>query len=287
VAGAFEGIAMKIDVVQMDDRRAVLDIQGTSPYFVNTLRRTLIADVPKLAIDQVVFYDNTSALFDEIVAHRLGLLPIPTDLEAFLPRAECVCEGEGCPNCTVRFTLSKEGPCTVYSGDLQAEDPSFQVADPEIPIVELLPTQRLILETEAVLGSGSQHAKWQPVFAAGYKYYPNVTIDPAKFDAVSKRAVIDACTTNALKDVGGKVVLEDPWRINLNDDLERVFAEAAGIDVTERNKLGIRVEPDETRVLFRFETDGALTPYQALRKALHILQEKFDVMGKLAVTTLK
>lgn len=278
---------MKLEVVEMTDRRCALDIQEASPYLVNTLRRTLIADVPKLAVDEVVFYDNTSGLFDEIVAHRLGLLPVPTDLESFVPRSECSCDGEGCANCTVRFTLSKEGPCTVYSGDLQAEDASFHVADPGIPIVQLLQNQRLILETEAVLGTGSQHAKWSPVSGIGYKYWPGVTVDNSKFDGMTKRAVIDACNTNNLKDAANKVIIEDPWNFNLNDDLEEAYAQAAGISVEDKDKLGIRMQPDDTRFLFRFETDGALTPYQALKKALTLLQEKFDTMGKLVVTQVK
>ena len=278
---------MKVDIVEMDNRKAVLEIQGTTPYFVNTLRRTLVADVPKLAIEYVTFYDNTSALFDEIIAHRLGLLPIPTDLEAFVPREKCTCDDQGCANCTVRFTLSKEGPCTVYSGDLQSDDPAFRVADPGIPVVELLANQRLILETEAILGTGSQHGKWQPVAGIGYKYKPLVEIDNSKFDAVTKRAVLAACSTNVLKDAAGKVVLEDVWGINLNDDLEKAFADAAGITVAERGKLGIKVKSDETHVRFRFETDGSLTPYQAMKKALDIVAEKFDLMGKLVAANVK
>lgn len=278
---------MKIDIVEMTDRFAKLDIQDASPHIVNTLRRTLVADVPKLAIEYVTFYDNTSALFDEIISHRLGLLPVPTDLKALVRREDCTCDNEGCANCTVRFTLSKEGPGTVVSGDLQSDDPEFRVADPDIPIVRLLANQRLILETEAILGTGSQHAKWQPVSGCGYKYYPNVKIDNSKFDAVTKRAVLDACTTNVLKDAAGKVVCEDPWDINLNDDLEGAFAEAAGISRDQRDKLGITVTPDDTRFLFRFETDGSLTAYQALKAALGIIQDKFDVMEKTVAAKVK
>ncbi|MBW3583835.1 MAG: DNA-directed RNA polymerase subunit D [Euryarchaeota archaeon] len=280
---------MKIDIIEMTDRKAVLDIQDVRPYFVNALRRTLIADVPKLAIEYVTFYDNTSGLFDEIIAHRLGLVPVPTDLEAFVPRDQCTCEGEGCPSCTVRFTLSKEGPCTVTSGDLQSDDPEFRAADPDIPIVELLPNQRLILETEAILGSGSQHAKWQPVSGCGYKYYPIVELDQNKFDAVTKKAVINACSTGVMKDAAGKIVIEDVTKINLNDDFEKAYAEAAGLDwpVEDEKKLGIRVRGDDRRFIFRFETDGSLTPYQAVRKATVMLQERFDVLSKLTTTKVR
>lgn len=280
---------MKVEVLEMDDRKAVLDIQEASPYFVNTLRRVLLSDVPKLAIEHVTFYDNTSGLFDEIIAHRLGLLPIPTDHELYVPHEECTCEGEGCPNCTVRFTLSKEGPCTVLSGDLQSDHPDLRVADPGIPICELLANQRLILETEAILGTGDVHAKFQPVSGCGYKYYPVVEIDQKKFDAVTKKAVINADSGNQMKDAAGKIVVEDITKVNLNDGHEKAYAEAAGLGwpVEDESQLGIRVRGDDTRFIFKFETDGSMTPYAALAKAVDIIGDKFDVLGKLVAAKVK
>ena len=70
---------MKIEIKHLSDRECRLVIDGVHPYFVNALRRTLLSEVPKLAIHKVTFYDNTSALFDEIISHRIGLLPVPTD----------------------------------------------------------------------------------------------------------------------------------------------------------------------------------------------------------------
>ena len=98
---------MKVDIIDLKPKKAEIKFEDISPYFVNSLRRTMIADLPKLAIDNVIIYDNTSALFDEIISHRLGLIPIPTDLSLLSFKDECVCKGKGCPNCTERYTISK------------------------------------------------------------------------------------------------------------------------------------------------------------------------------------
>ena len=120
---------MKIKTMELKGNKGVVHIEDAEMYFVNSLRRVMLAELPKLAIDDVIIYDNTSALFDEIIAHRLGLIPIPTDLQILAFRSECKCGGKGCPSCTVRYTLSKEGECVVYSGDLQPEHPSYAITE--------------------------------------------------------------------------------------------------------------------------------------------------------------
>ncbi|RLF31145.1 MAG: DNA-directed RNA polymerase subunit D, partial [Thermoplasmata archaeon] len=168
---------MKINIVELKPKKAVIKIEDTKPYFINSIRRTMLADLPKLAVEDVIIYDNTSALFDEIIAHRLGLIPIPTDLSLLNFREECTCKGKGCPNCTVRYTLSKEGEGTVYSGDLQPAEKTWAIKEDKIPIVRLYGDQRLILEVEAVLGRGRDHAKWQAVQAPAYRMEPTVEFD--------------------------------------------------------------------------------------------------------------
>ena len=147
---------MKIEIKHLSDREARIVIDGVHPYFVNALRRVLLSEVPKLAIDKVTFYDNTSALFDEILAHRLAMLPVPTDPSTLNLKGQV--DAEGRPSYVVRYTLTKEGPCTVFSGDLESEDKKFAIVDPKIPVVDLLAGQRLILEAEAIRGDGTQHA---------------------------------------------------------------------------------------------------------------------------------
>jgi len=58
-----------------------VEIKGIDAPFANALRRILIAEVPTIAFDKAVIYQNTSILQDEVLAHRLGLIPIKIDPE--------------------------------------------------------------------------------------------------------------------------------------------------------------------------------------------------------------
>ena len=109
-------MTMEVDILELSDRSAKFVLSRVSMAFANGIRRAMIADVPTLAIEYVNLYDNTSVLYDEQLALRLSLIPIVTDIETYVPQAECdVCGGEGCPACEVSLTLSAEGPGTVYS----------------------------------------------------------------------------------------------------------------------------------------------------------------------------
>jgi DNA-directed RNA polymerase subunit D len=262
---------MQIEIRHLTDRECRLVVDGVHPYFVNALRRVLLAEVPKLAIDKVTFYDNTSALFDEIVSHRLGLLPIPTDASTLNLKGQV--DADGKPQYLVRYTLTKEGPCTVYSGDLEPEDRRFAIVDPKVPIVDLLEGQRLILEAEAILGDGTQHAKWQVCSAVGYKYYPTATIDNRKVKPEAAKEAVARTPAGILGLDNGKIVVLKPEEVNRADEAERITAG------------GFKISYDDRKFLFRFETDGSLKAEDALMKALDLLKERFkrfgDAVGEL------
>ena len=67
---------MEIEFASLDDSLARFTLSGASAAFANAFRRAMIGEVPTLAIEDVRIYDNTSALFDEMLAHRVGLIPI-------------------------------------------------------------------------------------------------------------------------------------------------------------------------------------------------------------------
>lgn len=250
---------MQIELRELTDNKGRIVVTGTDASVVNALRRAMIADVPKLAIDEVTIYDNTSALFDEMVAHRLGLVPIPTDLNMLNFRDQCVCKGEGCPNCTVIYTLSKEGPATVYSGDLQPTDRKWEVKDKRIPIIKLLSGQRVMLEASAVLGTSKQHAKWQPVTAVGFKQYPVIELlSPScpEDGACAKMAPTVFAYEN------GQVRLKDAESFKYSADALKMC------------KDHIKVSFRKDKFVFRFETDGALPAKEVLVRAIGALKDK-------------
>jgi len=267
--GGFKGQdKMKVEVEELKPKKAVLKIEGAKPYFINSLRRIMISELPKLAVDNVVIYDNTSALFDEIIAHRLSLIPIPTDLSLLIFRDECTCKGKGCPNCTVRYTLSKEGKGIVYSGDLQPEEKSWAIKEDKIPIVELFNDQRLILEVEAVLGYGRDHAKWQPVQAPGYKFVPTIEIDKKRINEVKE--FINHLPEGIAELKKDKLEIKDETKMPLFES----YLEKEKVDF-------IKIKRDSNKLIFSFETDGSFTAKDALMESSKILAEKYAEFGKL------
>src|SRR3989339_1589626 len=84
------------------------------PEIANALRRALISEVPVMAISRVDFVGNNSALYNEMVALRLGLLPLKSNVSTYVMPSECSCKGKGCAKCSVKLTLEVKGPGMVY-----------------------------------------------------------------------------------------------------------------------------------------------------------------------------
>jgi len=161
---------MKVSDIKKNGNTLSFVLEDATPAFANALRRIMITEVPVLAIDDVTIFENNSPLYDEVIAHRIGFVPIKTDLRTFKLPDQCTCKGKGCPKCQVSFTLVKKGACTVYSGDLKSSDPKTAVADDKIPITKLNEGQKIKIEAIAMLGQGKEHAKWQPgVISYGYE----------------------------------------------------------------------------------------------------------------------
>ncbi len=253
---------MKANVIELKEHKGVLQIEDTNLYFVNTLRRVMISELPKLAIDEVIIYDNTSPLFDEIISHRLGLIPLPTDLRLFTFRDECKCEGKGCPICTVRYTLSKEGPAMIHSGDLQPEHDSYKIKDSKIPIAELAQDQRIILEVEAVLGKGKDHAKWQSVIAPSYRMKTSIEFDKKHTD--DAKEFITLLPKDLVELKGNALILKD---INKLPVLESY--------IDQEDISFITISKDPTKFIFTYETDGSLNAKDALDHSLEIIAAKY------------
>jgi DNA-directed RNA polymerase subunit D len=160
-------MAMKIKVVSHDEKKnkMVFDVSGIDAGYANTLRRLFMTEVPVIAIEDIEFKKNDSGLYDEIVAHRLGLVAMTTDLKSYNLPAECKCKGEGCARCQLKMTLKAKGPGIVYASDIKSKDPKVKPVFGKTPIVKLLDNQELELEMTAIMGVGKVHTKWSPCLA--------------------------------------------------------------------------------------------------------------------------
>jgi DNA-directed RNA polymerase subunit D len=162
-----------IKILERDNNHIVIEFSDIPRQYVNALRRLSISQVPTFAIDDVVVLENSSVMHDEAIAHRLGLIPLRTDLERFVMPHNCDCNSTlGCSKCRVLLVLdteSQDKTKLITSADLISEDDVVKPVNSEIPIVSLAPGQKLKFEAYARLGTGKSHAKWQPTSVAVVK----------------------------------------------------------------------------------------------------------------------
>ena len=163
-----------IKILERDNNHIVIEFNDIPRQYVNALRRLSISQVPTFAIDDVVILENSSVMHDEAIAHRLGLIPLRTDLlKDFVMPHVCDCKSTlGCSKCRVLLVLdteSQDKTKVITSADLVSEDEIVKPVNNEIPIVSLAPGQKLKFEAYARLGTGKNHAKWQPTSVAVVK----------------------------------------------------------------------------------------------------------------------
>lgn len=274
---------MKIEKVNISDSKAEIILSDVEPHLLNAFRRSLIVDVPKMAIDKVEIhlgaisdengktYESTTPLFDEVISHRLGMIPVPVDGKALLDGhmkmpEECDCAGAGCPNCQIMYSLNKRGPCTVYSRDLEPlGDEKLKPKDKDIPIVKLTEDEGILIYAIAHLGTGSMHARWQAVHAAGYRPIPKITIDQKKVSDPER--VVGNCPKDVYEISKKALKAKNPEACILCRTCENE-------DIS--GKEAIKVDAETSRYFFKFETDGGVDPKTAIIYALNVLEARFN-----------
>ncbi|CAN8075739.1 unnamed protein product [Agarophyton chilense] len=279
-------------------------LTGTDVSMANAIRRTMISEVPTMAIDLVTVKENTSALHDEYIAHRLGLIPLYSEnVNRFDYGFDCEeCE-DYCANCSVSFVLQVHVPGTdsvrnVTSRDLtcsnkETEDWCHEVkpihdsgdeADSGngILIARLSSSQRLDIHCIARKGIGKDHAKWSPMCTVSYRIVPpavELVLDRlnALLEAKAKEDL--AKYSQGLLKLSNNILhYEEPFlkgRIGITPDTTRRVGElitAAGGKPSEVVKFNSNPE----RFDFTAETTGSMTPSSALLMALDLLKKRVD-----------
>jgi DNA-directed RNA polymerase subunit D len=156
---------MKLDSIESTETTFSFDLKDASPALANAIRRAAINSVSTFAIDKTTVYENTTAMFDEYIAHRIGLVPIRTPSKGYTDKDEII------------FSLDANGPKTVYSKELESKDKDVKVANENIPIIKLAEGQKLRMDGKAVMSTAMRHSKFQPGIVtydlekSTYKFY--------------------------------------------------------------------------------------------------------------------
>ncbi len=227
-----------MEIIENTQEKIILRIEANEP-LANAIRRSVL-EVPTLAIDEAEIFKNDSALYDEILAHRLGLIPLKTE--------------KGMSEKTkIDLKLVKNGPCTVYAGDLKGH---AEIIYQKIPITILNENNKLELIATAVLGKGIEHDKYTP----GLCFYRHILeiISSQQIDKIIENA------KSILKEKKGS-----KWLCDLND---------AAID--EILKIDKNSVSDSEELLFMIESFGQMPAKDILAKAIKELSGNLDDFEK-------
>ncbi|ADI32737.1 DNA-directed RNA polymerase subunit D [Staphylothermus hellenicus] len=267
---------MEINVLEKTPLRLKLYIKDIPLHVLNSIRRVVIAEVPTMAIDSVVFTMNSSVFYDEYIAHRLGLIPLTSEaaLDKYKSPEECKeasDRGLFTEDCFVKLDLEGKGEegklVTLHSGDLKTSDPDVKPVYDNIPIIVLGKNQEIRLEAYARLGRGKEHAKWSPVSIAAHKYIADIHIDEKKCLGENCKKCVEVCPRNILSFKNGKITV----------NRDRIFDCSLCRICEEYCPAGaIKVGWRENEYILTIESTGSLPPKRILIEAVKILENKID-----------
>ena len=216
-----------------------------------------------MAISEVEVRSNDSILYDEILAHRLGLVPLKGDLRSYNLPSECSCKGAGCAKCQVKMTISAKGPGVLYSGKAKFKDPGIEAVYPKMIVDELLKDQDVKCEATATLGTGKEHAKWSPGLVY-YKYRPEIDVS-GKCDNCGK--CVGACPV-AIFEMKAK-------KLSVNKDIIlKCHLCNACVEVCPKN--AISVEGSSMDLVFTVESFGQLDAKDIVSHGVKIFNKLLD-----------
>ncbi|KAK8452444.1 hypothetical protein SEVIR_5G112100v4 [Setaria viridis] len=294
----------KIDIKRLTEDDMEFDMIGVDASIANAFRRILISEVPTMAIEKIFMADNTSVIADEVLSHRLGLIPldadprlfdyisendVPNERNTIVYKLHVSCPKKGSQRITVKSgelewlpegsQLSMASPG--QSGDKQKTFTSFSqsqkdilqkplgVKFKDITIARLGAGQAIELEAHAVKGVGKVHAKWSPVATAWYRMLPEVEI-LKQIEGVDAEELVKKCPVNVFD-------IED-----LGDGRKRaIVAKPRACTLCRQCVMGpsgdkIQLRRVRDHFIFTIESTGALPPEVLFTEAVKILEGKCE-----------
>lgn len=211
-----------------DKLKVRFQVDNSTESFVNSIRRMVIEEVPTLAVEDIEVRQNSSALFDEMLALRLGLIPIKTDLSSYsLPQSpEDISERSA--KCTLEMELKVAKKGVVYAEMASSKDPKCTYVFPNMPIVKLHAKQKVDVSMLAVMGQGKDHTKWAP----GHVWFVNTPSLTVKQDAKLIANLKDKYPPQIF-DKSGKISQKQIEELNLFDAVDQVCDDLIKVDYSK------------------------------------------------------
>lgn len=254
---------VKITKLNETKDRISFSIEGINNTIANAIRRSTF-EIEVLAIDLVEFYKNDSALYDEMIALRLGLLPLKAP-KTFTRREDCTCKGKGCLKCTASFKLKAKGPGTVYSEDLKAK--GCEIVYDGMPLAILAKDQELELSAEAYLGTAREHTKFLP----GLVWYRSNPIITLTKETEGYTDLVKVCPKRAILAKGNKIEIDA-----LKCDLCEYCIEYCN----DNNKKPLDLKASEDSFTMFVESFGQLEPRDLFIESIEVINKNLDEVAK-------
>lgn len=243
----------KINMI-VQSREKIVFAEEMNEVLANALRRSA-SEIFILAVDEVEFYKNDSVLNDQMLAHRIGLIPFKN--EKLHLRHDCSCNGEGCAKCTIQLKASLQGPKTVYAKDLKGK---AELVFKEMPIVILNENQELEFVAHAKLGRGIEHAKFSP----GLVYYRHAY----------QISLENKNTKSILEKYKSQIAI-------LEKSENHIIADLSEACVHELENNGIQVEITHT-LIYIIESFGQLDAKEIFLESIEVLRKNLKILENIS-----
>ncbi|ODV94310.1 hypothetical protein PACTADRAFT_45101 [Pachysolen tannophilus NRRL Y-2460] len=287
------------------DRTANFDLIGIDTSIANAFRRIMIAEVPSVAAENVYIFNNTSVIADEVLAHRIGLIPLKvdpdlltwidpaadekdrfTDENTIVLSLDVVCTKNPHPLKNNKEPTNLFRNSSIYARDLKFEPQGRQLeifkdspvvpADPDILLAKLRPGQEISLRAHCILGVGADHAKFSPVSTASYRLLPVIDIlkpitgeDGAKFQKCFPSGVIDINSR-------GEAYVKDARKDTVSREVLRHKEFEGKVSLGRRRDYFI----------FNVESTGAMSPEEIFFKSVRVLKNKAEYLRNCPIGNL-
>jgi len=300
---------LKLEVTRLSNRSIEFDLVGVDASIANAFRRIMIAEVPTICIEEVYVWNNTSVIQDEVVAQRLGLIPLNVDPDLFEMRElndsptdrntlvfklniNCTKNANVPPGTTDPEKLYLNS--TVTAGHLewvpQGEQEDLEAfklkppapTNPNIVIAKLRPGQEMELELHAVKNVGKEHAKWSPVATASYRLLPHITLHPQTSFNTQLKPIPPELADKFASCFSPSVIRVDPLTKAVSVDEQGIRGESMSREVFRHPEFSGCFGLGRVRdwFLYTVESEGPYAPEEIFPASIRVMRKKIAGLKK-------